>query len=180
MAQNKITLAIIALTVIGLAGGFGAYQWMKPPGGQPQATANTPENRPAFSLPDLAGEQHDISEWDGEVLLVNFWATWCPPCRKEIPAFMDLQDAYGPKGFHVIGVAIDEKDKVQDYADTLGINYPVLVGELDAINIAKAYGNRLGTLPYTVVLDRSGRIVQTHRQGELSYEAAERLITPYL
>lgn len=135
--------------------------------------------RPDFSLPDVEGITHPISEWDGKVLVINFWATWCPPCRKETPAFVALQEKYGAHGLQFIGVAIDEKDPVIDFMDTYGVNYPMLLGELDAIEIGKQYGNRFGALPYTVVIDRTGKIAFVIR-GEFTSENAEAQIKPLL
>jgi len=135
--------------------------------------------RPEFSLPDIEGEQHKLSDWDGKVLIINFWATWCPPCRKETPMFVALQEQYGEQGLQFIGVAIDEKDNVIDFADTYGVNYPMLLGDLEAINISKQYGNRFGTLPYTVIVDRQGKITFIQR-GELHKETAEKEIKALL
>ncbi|MGD8742709.1 MAG: TlpA disulfide reductase family protein [Granulosicoccaceae bacterium] len=128
--------------------------------------------RPDFRLPDLEDRVRSVAEWDGKVIIVNFWATWCPPCRKEMPAFIELQEQYGEQGLQFVGIAIDEKDKVIDFSDTYGVNYPMLVGDLDAIKLGKAYGNRFGALPYTVIIDREGRIAFTQR-GELLKNTAE-------
>jgi len=143
------------------------------------APATVGSYRPEFSLPDIEGASRKLSEWDGKVLVVNFWATWCPPCRKETPAFVELQDKYGDKGLQFIGVAIDEKDNVEDFADTYGVNYPMLLGDLEAINTSKAYGNRFGTLPYTVIVDRQGKISFIQR-GELLKTTAEEKIKALL
>jgi thiol-disulfide isomerase/thioredoxin len=113
------------------------------------------------------------------VLLVNFWATWCPPCKKEIPAFITLQDQYGTQGFQVIGVAIDDQQAVKDYADTVGINYPVMAAELDSLDIARRYGNRINALPFSVFVGRDGKIVVT-RPGEISHEYTEKIIQSLL
>ncbi|WP_232020212.1 TlpA disulfide reductase family protein [Sulfuriflexus mobilis] len=128
--------------------------------------------RPGFALPDTEGTPHHIKEWDGKVLVINFWATWCPPCRKEMPAFIALQEQYGAQGLQFIGVAIDEADKVIDFMDTYGVNYPMLLGDLAAIDVGKQYGNRFGALPYTVIVDRQGMIAFT-RRGELEKHDAE-------
>jgi len=141
--------------------------------------AQVGSHRPEFSLPDQEGVTHKLSKWDGKVLIINFWATWCPPCRKETPAFVELQDQYGKQGLQFIGVAIDEKDKVEDFADTYGVNYPMLLGDLDAINVSKAYGNRFGSLPYTVIVDRQGKINFIQR-GELHKSTAEEKIKALL
>ncbi|MGD8999424.1 MAG: TlpA disulfide reductase family protein [Granulosicoccaceae bacterium] len=135
--------------------------------------------RPDFRLPDLEDRVRSIAEWDGKVMVVNFWATWCPPCRKEVPAFIALQEQYGEQGLQFVGIAIDEKDKVIDFSDTYGVNYPMLVGDLDAIKLGKAYGNRFGALPYSVIINREGKIAFTQR-GELTREIAETEINKLL
>lgn len=142
---------------------------------EPEAITSTSvigKQRPGFILPDTSGSEHNIGEWDGKVLVINFWATWCPPCRKEMPAFIELQDEFADQGLQFIGVAIDDADKVKDFMDTYGVNYPMLLGDLAAIEIAKQYGNRFGALPYTVIVDREGKIVFT-RRGELEKHEAE-------
>jgi thiol-disulfide isomerase/thioredoxin len=115
------------------------------------------------ALPDLAGTPQRLDQWKGKVLVVNFWATWCAPCRDEIPALVRLQREMGGQGLQVIGIAIDQLEKVRPYAAEMGMNYPILIGELDAIDLARQAGNELGALPFTVVLDRNGNAVR----GEL-------------
>ena len=143
------------------------------------APASVGSHRPEFSLPDMDGVTRKLSEWDGKVLIINFWATWCPPCRKETPAFVELQEKYGAQGLQFIGVAIDERDNVEDFADTYGVNYPMLLGDLDAINTSKLYGNRFGTLPYSVIVDRQGKI-NFIKRGELLKTTAEEKIKALL
>ncbi|RMG58086.1 MAG: TlpA family protein disulfide reductase [Gammaproteobacteria bacterium] len=135
--------------------------------------------RPDFSLPDLDGQQHGIGEWDGKVVLLNFWATWCPPCQKEIPDFMQVRKELGDRGFEVVGVAIDQHDAVADYVDGLGIPYPILQGEADAAEVARRYGNSLGGLPYSVIIDREGRI-RYARARPLNAEQLRALVAPLL
>jgi peroxiredoxin len=126
---------------------------------------------PEYQLPDITGAMHNSHEWDGKVVVLNFWATWCPPCRSETPAFVQLQDELGSAGLQFVGIAIDDKDKVQDFMDTYGVNYPMLLGEQKAIDVAKNYGNRFGALPYTVIIDRQGKI-QFVQRGELTRDIA--------
>jgi len=145
----------------------------------PSPHSNQPPRRPAFRLPDLDGELQSIENWDGQVIMVNFWATWCPPCRREMPAFVRLYEDYRDKGFVVIGIAIDDPQSVRDFVDPMDINYPILLGEKTGIDITTAYGNRLGALPFTVIIDRQGHIIHTRRR-ELTYEEAETLIKPLL
>lgn len=135
--------------------------------------------RPLFKLKDIEGKTRDIKEWDGQVLLINFWATWCPPCRREIPAFIELQEKYKDKGFNIIGIALDEKQAVIDYADPMGVNYPLLMAEQEGIALTKAYGNRLGSLPFSVIVDRKGNIIQRKRT-ELTFAQVEAMIKPLL
>lgn len=134
---------------------------------------------PEFSLPDINGVLHSSHEWAGKVVILNFWATWCPPCRSETPLFVELQEHYSATGLQFVGVAIDDADKVQDFMDTYGINYPMLLGENDAIDTAKQYGNRFGALPYTVVIDRQG-MIRFIQRGEMTRPMVEGAIRPLL
>ncbi|MCP4040967.1 MAG: TlpA family protein disulfide reductase, partial [Gammaproteobacteria bacterium] len=135
----------------------------------------TGKPRPEFSLNDLTGTPRRVREWDGRLLFVNFWATWCPPCLREIPTFIELQERYGSRGLQFLGVAIQDPVPVMEFVREAGINYPVLVGQEDAMQVAKEYGNRFGGLPFTAVVDRNGTILYA-RGGELSMEQAEKLI----
>jgi len=146
---------------------------------QPQIkTENNPalgSQRPEFAAMDLDGEQRNIKEWDGKVILLNFWATWCPPCLKEIPEFIELQKAYGEQGFQIVGIAIDDEDAVREYVNEIGMNYPSLVVQDDGVMLAKRYGNDIGALPYSVIINRDGEISYTIK-GELSKIRAKELL----
>lgn len=124
--------------------------------------------RPQFTLPDLAGQPRNVAEWDGKLLLINFWATWCAPCREEIPAFIKVRRAYRDRGFEIVGIAIDNPEFVIEYARELGINYPLLYGSEDAMETGTRYGNRQGTLPYSVFVNTEGRISHIHNSGVLT------------
>jgi len=134
---------------------------------------------PDFSLMDLSGQLRNVSEWQGKVLVINFWATWCPPCLEEIPHFIELQDKYGDQGLQFLGIALEGVNEVISFADKIGINYPLLVGEQEVIKLAGKFGNQVGGLPYTVVLDRSGNI-NFIKQGPISSLEAEQVITSLL
>lgn len=132
-----------------------------------------------FSLPDMQGKMHSLSGWRNKVVVLNFWATWCPPCREEIPEFVKLQNTYSKAGIQVIGVAVDNLEDVKEFYQAEGMNYPVLIGEQDAINIMAEFGETTGSLPYTVVLNTDGKIV-AHKLGALDLPHMETLIRPHL
>lgn len=168
----KIT-AYIATFVVGMWGGNLLIQQLNSNSeGSQVAQAMVSKPAPVFTLPDLEDAAHRSSEWQGKVIILNFWATWCPPCIKETPTFVELQEEYAARGLQLVGVAIDDKNNVQDFMDTYGVNYPMLIGEDNAIQVAKDYGNRFGALPYTVIIDRQGTI-QFIQRGELTREIAE-------
>lgn len=116
------------------------------------------QRRPDFKLPNLEGETVAMSLWDGEVVLVNFWATWCAPCRDEIPHLIELQRRYGGQDFRVIGIAIDEQDPVKTFSKKFGINYPILIGPQQGIGLTRRFGNNFGVMPYSALIDRQGII----------------------
>jgi len=132
----------------------------------------TRTHRPDFQLPDLNGKPHAVNEWDGKILVVNFWATWCTPCRHEIPFFNKLQAKYAKQGVQFVGVALDDINAVKRFLTVIPIDYPVLIGDDEAIPIAKAYGNSEGVLPYTVFIDKQGNIISI-AEGGLSEDIAE-------
>lgn len=131
------------------------------------------------SLPDLQGDDQAISQWLGKVMVVNFWATWCTPCREEIPEFIEAQNKYGDQGLIFVGIAIDQPDKVKMFSQEFGINYPVLIGSFNTWSLLEAAGNRMSALPYTVVLNRSGEIVDTYL-GRVNLKKLEKLVEPLL
>jgi cytochrome c biogenesis protein CcmG/thiol:disulfide interchange protein DsbE len=110
---------------------------------------------PAFTLTDLEGHTVSLADLRGRVVILDFWATWCPPCKREIPDFIDLQSRYGSQGLQVVGIGLDEPDKLKAFAASIGMNYSVLVGTDD---IAQRYGGISG-IPTTFIIDRNGRIV---------------------
>ena len=115
----------------------------------------------ALSLPDAAGQEQKLAQWRGKVLVVNFWATWCAPCREEMPQFVKTQAELGPRGLQFIGIAADDASKVKAFAQEIRLNYPALVGGFGAIDLSRTLGNTVMALPFTVVVDRAGNIVHT-------------------
>ncbi|WP_412851875.1 TlpA family protein disulfide reductase [Ectothiorhodospira shaposhnikovii] len=172
-----LTLALISGTAASF--GFSLFSSGKQADSALTGSGMLGQQRPDFILPDMQGRERTISEWDNQVVLVNFWATWCPPCRKEMPTFVEMQEAHEAAGFTIVAVAIDEHQAVRDFMDTHMVNFPVLIGEDTAMDVARRYGNRFGSLPYSVLLDREGRIRYIHA-GELTRATLERELRPLL
>jgi len=179
--MKPLALATGAIVIVAMSAGV-AYRLSSrvesPPAAEP-AMSVVGTQRPEFSLADVDGAPRSVSEWDGKVLALNFWATWCPPCRKEIPEFVELQHRYGERGLQFVGIALQRPDDVRAFMQEHNMNYPVLAGEMEVIRLAERYGNRVGALPYTVIIDRKGRIAYV-KPGPLSGTAAEEVIAPLL
>lgn len=125
-----------------------------------------PLRRPDFTLSDPAGQHHSVAEWDGRLLVVNFWATWCAPCRREIPLLNRLAAEPAAKDLTVLGIAVDFPDDVRTFLTKMPLNYPVLIGEQDGLDVATAFGVRDMAFPFTAFVDRHGRVFSVHL-GEL-------------
>ena len=174
-----------AVVVAGLAGAvaYVAYDQLKSRTAQtstPAPAAAAPasqlvETLPQFQLADRAGQMRSLQDWPDRALIVNFWATWCAPCRREIPLLQQLQRDHAGEGFQVIGIAVDFRDKVLAYADEMKIDYPLLIGEQEALDAAAAFGMTTVGLPFTVFSDRQGRIVTAHL-GELTAAEADLIL----
>jgi peroxiredoxin len=133
----------------------------------------------AVQLPDADGRPQRIDQWRGKVVVVNFWATWCVPCREEMPQFVDAQKRDGARGLQFVGIAVDQADKVRRFADEIGLNYPTLIGGLGAMELSRDLGNRVMALPFTVILDRQGRVVHT-QLGVLKPDKLAAVVEPLL
>ncbi|HEU4709844.1 MAG TPA: TlpA disulfide reductase family protein, partial [Methylophilaceae bacterium] len=152
MKYLKYSFAVIAILVAGLA--VRHFVW------GPPATLSS-EALYAASFPDSNGDVQKLGQWRGKLLVVNFWATWCPPCREEMPELSKFHEHYQKQGIVVVGIATDDVAKMQAFGKELKVSYPLLAGDLDAMNLANALGNNKGILPYTVVLDQQGNVVKT-------------------
>jgi thiol-disulfide isomerase/thioredoxin len=131
------------------------------------------------TLSDSSGKPQAMEQWRGKVVVVNFWATWCTPCREEIPALMRIQHRYAANGLHLVGIALDNVSKVREYASEMQIDYTLLIGSIDTLDLSKDLGNRAGVLPFTVVLDRSGKLAHAHI-GVLTESALSAVLEPLL
>jgi thiol-disulfide isomerase/thioredoxin len=135
----------------------------------------TPELLPEFTLTDREGDARSIHSWPGKALIINFWATWCGPCRREIPLLKRIQAEYEPDNFQVVGIAVDFRDDVLQYAEEIGINYPLLIGEQDGLEAIAKFGISAAGFPFTVFTDTQSRIVLTHL-GEIDEAEAKILL----
>lgn len=169
-------MAVIA-AVAAPALAAGLYIGLDRRGGSVDVDAVSALTRAVF--PDLSGQIAGIEQWRGKVVVVNFWASWCPPCREEIPGLVRVQKKYAANGVQVVGIAVDSVDKSRRATAEMGITYPVLIAGLEAIDLTRRLGNRAGGLPYTVVLDRQGSLIATHL-GVITEAQLERLIAPFL
>jgi thiol-disulfide isomerase/thioredoxin len=192
-AIAKVILALALVSAAG-AGGFVAYRLSathsstltpvqypgtvrsKPSVGEsdesaPPSAKRIPDVLPDVTMPDSTGTPHKLSEWKGRPLMVNFWATWCDPCRREIPLLKSLRHERSGESLEVVGIAVDFKDAVLDYTRKIGIDYPVLIGEKDGMAAIDAFGMDT-VFPFTVFADRQGRIF-TVKVGELGRDEAK-------
>jgi thiol-disulfide isomerase/thioredoxin len=132
----------------------------------PEAAAPRVVSYPEFTLPDISGTERDFSEWQGKHRLINFWATWCAPCRREIPLLKTFQDEHAANGYQVVGIAVDYPEGVSACAETAGFNYPVLVGQQDAMSVAESSGIEFIGMPFTMIVAADGEYLSAYI-GEL-------------
>ncbi len=170
--MKKNTLLILFVAVFALLCGIFTQRLMSYEQPKPSPLLE-------FSLPNVSGKQHSISEWQGKIRIINFWATWCPPCLKEIPEFIKLQKQFKDKGLQFIGIAIEDKQAVEEYIKTININYPMLIGGDQAIALSHQLGNIINAVPFTLIVNRQGQIIHRH-PGELSKEKILEVITPLM
>jgi len=180
--------AYVAVAAIAVAAGVLVYRYAVMPRAATEPTMSAVEQHPAaeepaaagdalpttlpdFTLGDLAGKPTSIRSWPGKSMIVNFWATWCAPCRREIPLLRELQKQHGAEGFQIVGVAVDIREDVVKYAQEIGIDYPVLIGEQDGLDAVNKFGQGSIGFPFTVFTDNQGRIVLFHL-GEIRKEQA--------
>jgi thiol-disulfide isomerase/thioredoxin len=163
---------LAGIGICALALGFWVALTLRAPS-VPEADAATQALQ--FSLVDLDGRPRKLAEWSGKVQVLNFWATWCPPCREEIPLLIAAQERFADQGVQVIGIAVDQPAEVANYRKSHGIGYPLLVNDAIALKMMELFGNRSGSLPFTVVLDRQNRVV-SRKLGAFRGDELERLL----
>lgn len=174
--MNKTTRNLLLLVLVGLlSASAGIYMNSRGRSDLPPAEADAASKLLALQLPDLAGKSQSLSQWKGQVLVVNFWATWCPPCLKEIPEFVAVSEKMAAKGVQFVGISIDKPDKVKVFREDNGVSYPLLIAGLETMDLANDFGNRAKGLPFTVILDREGRLHHV-KLGPLSGDELEDII----
>jgi len=175
VSRQFVILALVAL--LAAAGGYFVAMRL----GEPPLSATTPvtnaavptpealigQRRPDFSLADAAGNPVAAADFDGQALLLNFWATWCAPCVEEMPMLSRLQREHAGQGLRVVGISVDDPGRAQAFAEGLGLEYPVLFGAGPsgagaAMLVGRRYGNASGMLPYSVLVDAGGIVRWTH------------------
>lgn len=183
MNQNlRFTILLFLVAVVAGTSGFYLRWWMTSQAKEDSHDINQAVGSvvPNFMLPDLDGTLRSFEQWRGNLVLLNFWASWCAPCREEIPALVELHKSYHTKGLQVVGIALDEITATRSFVDEYAVNYPILVADPSTgMVLMESFANRSGSIPYTVVIDGQGRIISQHWQA-LDFKQAEQLVLPLL
>jgi thiol-disulfide isomerase/thioredoxin len=171
-------LFILALLLLAAGAYSLVSRWQEGGFSEDHPAANTSRFF-AVILPDVKGTMRPMSDLRGQILVVNFWASWCPPCREEMPELSELQTMYQDKGLLVLGIAAEDQESVNQFASEAPVGYPLLAADTEAGPLSYSLGNHRSVLPYTVVIDRDGHIVKTYF-GRITRELLEQTIKPLL
>ena len=176
MFDRSTNLILVLALLAAIIGGFAQHQRRSPV--IPQVdSALVGRSVPALSLPDLQGRPHVLADYRGRRVLLNFWATWCGPCLKEMPALDQAQRKFGDQGAIVLGIAMDEPERVRGFLASNPVSYPILLGDLGDPSTSSQLGDDREILPYSVLVGEDGRIIATHA-GELSAARLEGWLNP--
>ena len=170
-------LLIIALSSLAAMAGYYFNRPQPISSTPPEAvpTADAPARLLALTLPDPNGNPQSLSQWKGKVLVVNFWATWCPPCKEEMPEFSRINSKYAVNGVQFVGISIDSADKVAAFLKQNEISYPLLISTPETLDLSSDLGNRARALPFTVILRRDGHPQQV-KLGKFATPQLEKAI----
>jgi len=189
--------SLIMMLAVAVAAGIGGYYvaMMLSPGApeaQPPALlsphpgaelavgeSRVGQRRPDFALADASGRVVAADNFDGQVMLINFWATWCAPCTEEMPMLSRLQQEYADRGLAVVGIALDEPERARQFVQSLEINYTILFGLADAMLVGRQFGNGSGMLPYSVLVDAEG-IIRWTQLGAVTRQQLQGELKPLL
>lgn len=169
----KQTGLILFAAIIALSAGILSRHWLS------SSATSGPTPMPSFTLPDLTGKPHDSDEWQGKIRVINFWATWCPPCRKEMPGLIAFQQEWANRGVVVLGIAIDDARAVNEYSKGMTINYPILIANDTGARLARAFGDSMEAVPFTVIVNQQGQIIY-RKPGEATQAELAAIIAPLL
>ena len=147
--REALTLAAVGAAAAG-AGLVASTLWLQSGSGAAALLSSV--------FPDLSGRPRRLLEWRGRILLCNFWATWCAPCREEMPMLAQIREKYAANGVEFVGIGIDSADKIREFVKEYPVGYPILAADATAIDLMRALGNSAGALPFTVILDRAGAV----------------------
>lgn len=179
---NRTNLLIVVIAIAGAIGGFFAGGWLRPlpPERIDPNALKIGDNVPAVSRPNLDGAPQALDQWRGKLVVLNFWAAWCGPCREEMPLLDRTQQRLAGKGLQVVGVAVDNPAAIREFLARVPVSYPILIDDPElGKDLAGEFGNSRSVLPYTVLIDRGGRIV-ARRAGNFSERSLDEWLSPYL
>lgn len=179
---NRTNALILLVALAGAVGGFLAGGWLKP---LPTARViphmlKIGDTAPPVERPDLDGKARSLAEWRGKLVLVNFWASWCGPCREEMPLLDRTQQRLAAKGLQIVGIASDSASATRTYLDAVPVNYPILIDDpAKGEDLSETFGNDRDVLPYSVLIGADGRVL-AHRAGNFTEAKLEAWLAPYL
>lgn len=173
--SNWLILGLAVLAAV-IGGYLQPRPSPEPASGDTSGSSMIGQPAPNFVLADEAGKTHRLADYHGRRVLVNFWATWCAPCLREMPALAQAQTKFGERSAIVLGIGMDEPHRIHAFLVDHPVNYPILLGDADATATLKAWGNPSALLPYNVLIGADGRIMATH-EGSLSSTQMQQWLT---
>jgi peroxiredoxin len=178
LSRNRLLIVLIGVA-LGFAALLAAVMHFARPAQTDLPASSSTSALFAASFTDIQGKIQPVAQWQNQIIVVNFWATWCPPCRDEMPELSALQEKYRDRGLVVLGISTDDVAKTRQFAEEAPISYPLLASEADTMNLAATLGNDRDVLPYTLVLRRDGSIAASYF-GRIDSQALESTLSSLL